>query len=133
MLGLMAISLRSPSMTRPESGGTLGRFVRGGSVSAVADPTTAGRLVHTVAVETAKIGTYGVPWLIPFVVCDRLVFATPSPSERRPVGSGREGTVARGPGRTRDAPRPHPDPRPIHPVGRYSPEKGQDQSTDTGD
>ena len=42
-----------------------------------------GRLVHTVAVETANVGTYGVLWLLQFVLCDRILFTARSPVEVR--------------------------------------------------
>jgi putative flippase GtrA len=53
------------------------------AVHIAADATIgSGRLLHTVAVETANIGTYGALWLIQFFVCDRILFAAPSESPR---------------------------------------------------
>jgi len=42
--------------------------------------TTSSRLLHTVAVESANIGTYGALWVIQFVICDRILFASSSDS-----------------------------------------------------
>jgi putative flippase GtrA len=51
------------------------------AVHVAADATaTSSRLLHTVAVESANIGTYGALWLIQFVVCDRILFAPSSDS-----------------------------------------------------
>jgi putative flippase GtrA len=45
------------------------------AVHVAADATAgSGRLWHTVAVETANVGTYGSLWLIQFVLCDRVLF-----------------------------------------------------------
>jgi putative flippase GtrA len=44
---------------------------------------TAGRSVHTLAVEVASVGTYGCLWLVQFVLCDRLLFR----SHARPDGT----------------------------------------------
>jgi putative flippase GtrA len=49
------------------------------AVHIAADATaTASRLLHTVAVETANLGTYGALWLIQFIICDRILFAPSS-------------------------------------------------------
>jgi putative flippase GtrA len=44
--------------------------------------SNASRLVHTVAVEMANVGAYGVLWILQFVLCDRILF--------RPTAVGRE-------------------------------------------
>lgn len=45
------------------------------SVHVVSDATAgSARLVHTVAVEVANLGSYGALWLLQFVLCDRVLF-----------------------------------------------------------
>jgi putative flippase GtrA len=44
--------------------------------SAATSDTT--RLLHTTAVELANVAAYGVLWVFQFVVCDRILFRTPS-------------------------------------------------------
>jgi putative flippase GtrA len=44
--------------------------------SAATSDTT--RLFHTAAVEMANVAAYGVLWLVQFVLCDRILFRTPS-------------------------------------------------------
>jgi putative flippase GtrA len=36
------------------------------------------RLFHTAAVEAANVAAYGVLWIVQFVLCDRILFRTPS-------------------------------------------------------
>jgi putative flippase GtrA len=38
------------------------------------------RLVHTGAVELSVLGSYGALWLIQFVLCDRILFRSSTPS-----------------------------------------------------
>jgi putative flippase GtrA len=38
--------------------------------------TNSTRLIHTAAVEIANFGAYGALWVIQFVLCDRILFAT---------------------------------------------------------
>jgi putative flippase GtrA len=60
------------------------------AVHFAADATAgSSRFLHTAAVGTANIGTYGALWLIQFVVCDRILFAPTSESES--VSSERAG------------------------------------------
>jgi putative flippase GtrA len=45
------------------------------SVHVAADATaSSSRPLHTLAVETANFGSYGVLWLVQFVLCDRVLF-----------------------------------------------------------
>jgi putative flippase GtrA len=50
-------------------------LVSTGAVHFASDATaTSGRLVHTAAVEIANLGSYGVFWLVQFLLCDRILF-----------------------------------------------------------
>jgi putative flippase GtrA len=58
-----------------------GLIVSSIAVHVAADATShSTRLVHTVAVEFANFGAYGVLWLFQFVLCDRILFASKADS-----------------------------------------------------
>jgi putative flippase GtrA len=51
------------------------------------------RLIHTVAVECANLGTYGALWLLQFVLCDRVLFPAEANASKRDTRTRPEGPL----------------------------------------
>jgi len=44
------------------------------AIQVPADTAASNRVLHTGAVELANLGSYGVLWVLQFVLCDRVLF-----------------------------------------------------------